>query len=362
MNIIEEILRLPDMTGVIKARKRPVLLYGMGNGAELTDAYLKDHGIIPDGVFASDGFVRGQSFMGRSVLSVTEAEREYGDFTAVLSFALEGEKRSVAYGFAENHFLVCPSLCPFGGAYDADFVKKNADALAGLHERLADDASKNALGQLLRFAVTGDPEYTAALPFSAPQGYISHSMTHIDIGAYDGTTALEYLRMNKSCREVVAFEPDPIAFGKLTQSTAGQRVRCVNAAVTDRSGTAGFSAKGSRASSLGGGTDVKTVSLDGFFGCKSLSSPHEDIGSIRIDGEGSEDAIFRGAANLIYTSRPSVCTAVYHRADDILTLPRHLEYQLGSCDFFLEVKPYIPAFDVFLYAIPKNPSFHREFI
>ena len=38
MNIIEEILRLPDMTGVIKERKRPVLLYGMGNGAELTAA------------------------------------------------------------------------------------------------------------------------------------------------------------------------------------------------------------------------------------------------------------------------------------------------------------------------------------
>ena len=46
MNIIEEILRLPDMTGVIKARKRPVLLYGMGNGAELTDAYLRSRGII----------------------------------------------------------------------------------------------------------------------------------------------------------------------------------------------------------------------------------------------------------------------------------------------------------------------------
>lgn len=362
MNIIEEILRLPDMTGVIKARKRPVLLYGMGNGAELTDAYLKDRGIIPDGVFASDGFVRGQSFMGRRVLSVTEAEREYGDFTAVLSFALEGEKRSVACNFAKNHFLVCPSLCPFGGAWDADFVKKNASALAALHDRLAGDASKNALIRLLRFAVTGDPEYTAALPFSVPQGYISHDMTHIDIGAYDGTTALEYLQMNKSCREVVAFEPDPTTFGRLTQSTAGQRVRCVNAAVTDRDGTAGFSAKGSRASSLGGGTDVKTVSLDGFFGCKSLSSPHEEIGSIRIDGEGSEDAILCGAANLIYTSRPSVCAAVYHRADDILTLPQLLGYQLGDCDFFLEVKPYIPAFDVFLYAVPKNPFFHREFI
>ena len=138
MNIIEEILRLPDMTGVIKARKRPVLLYGMGNGAELTDAYLRSRGIIPDGVFASDGFVRGQSFMGKRVLSVAEAEHLYGDFTAVLSFALEGEKRSAAYDFAENHFLVCPSLCPFGGAYDADFVKKNASALAGLHDRLAD--------------------------------------------------------------------------------------------------------------------------------------------------------------------------------------------------------------------------------
>ncbi len=350
---LNDILSLPSLTDSIKAQKKPVLLYGMGNGAELTMKYLAEHGIAYDGVFASDGFVRGQTFLGQKVLSVSEAEEKYGDFTAILSFALEGEKRKLAYDFAKKHTLFCPSVCPFGGVYDKSFFFENKDAFEALYLSLADSASKKALKQLIAFGVTGRLEYTHSLEFYPPEEYINHSLSHIDIGAYDGTTALEYLGMNKDCENVFAFEPDPIAFSRLEKNTKNSPVTAINSAVTDKNATAGFSSKGSRASSLGEGITVKTVSLDGFFDVKSINAKKQ-IGSIRIDGEGAENKILSGASNLLYSSRPAVCIAVYHNARDIIDIAKRLDYLLCGCELYLEVKPYIPAFDVFLYAIPRK--------
>ncbi len=351
---IDKILSLTPMISKIKALSAPVLLYGMGKGAELTHAYLKSHGITPEGVFASDGFVRGQEFMGQKVMSVCEAEQKYGSFTAVLSFALEGDKMSTAFEFAKSHRLFCPSICPFSGVFDYEYVKSNADSLSWLYSRLSDDASKAALHDLLCFFVSGSIEYALPKSFTPPEEYLSHPFAHIDIGAYNGETALEYLKANKDCKNVYAFEPDPTTFAKLVQNTKNFSVTPVNAAVCDRDGSAVFSAKASRASSLlwhDGDQNVQTVSLDGYFNCNSIKAD-KSVGSIRIDGEGVEDLILNGAATLLYTSRPVTCCAVYHRASDLTSIPKRLTYLLSGCRFYLEVKPYLPAFDIFIYAVP----------
>ena len=73
----------------LAAEPRPVFLYGMGDGAEKIGAYLRSNGIIPAGVVASDGFVRGQSFGGFRVKSISEAESEYGRLCLALCFGLE---------------------------------------------------------------------------------------------------------------------------------------------------------------------------------------------------------------------------------------------------------------------------------
>ena len=43
---------------------RPILLYGMGNGADKIIAVCEAYGIPVADFFASDGFVRGHSFHG----------------------------------------------------------------------------------------------------------------------------------------------------------------------------------------------------------------------------------------------------------------------------------------------------------
>ena len=42
----------------LKTVKKPIVLYGMGNGADKIIKVLDEYGINFQGVFASDGFVR----------------------------------------------------------------------------------------------------------------------------------------------------------------------------------------------------------------------------------------------------------------------------------------------------------------
>ena len=84
---------------------RPVVMYGMGNGADKILAVCEGYGIEISDFFASDGFVRGHAFHGKEVLSYSamrEKYRERGlDPIVLLSFAssrpevLDTDRKSV---------------------------------------------------------------------------------------------------------------------------------------------------------------------------------------------------------------------------------------------------------------------------
>ena len=71
----------------LKGSSEPVVLYGMGDGADKVLAAVEKYGITASGVMASDGFVRGQQFHGFTVKRLSDFEKEYGDFTIALCFA-----------------------------------------------------------------------------------------------------------------------------------------------------------------------------------------------------------------------------------------------------------------------------------
>ena len=71
----------------LKDSKKPIVLYGMGLGAEKIMAELEQRGLKADEVFASDEFVRGHSFKGYKVLKYSEVCEKYDNFNVVLCFA-----------------------------------------------------------------------------------------------------------------------------------------------------------------------------------------------------------------------------------------------------------------------------------
>ena len=59
-----------------QSTKKPVLIYGTGNGADKIIDELEKLGVTLTGVFASDGFVRSRTFRGFPVISYSEAKEK----------------------------------------------------------------------------------------------------------------------------------------------------------------------------------------------------------------------------------------------------------------------------------------------
>ena len=74
------------MWNKLKSTEKPIVLYGMGNGADRVLDELALRGINAAGVFASDGFVRGHSFRGFPVTNYAAAKERFGDMVVLVCF------------------------------------------------------------------------------------------------------------------------------------------------------------------------------------------------------------------------------------------------------------------------------------
>ena len=78
---------MTDLWSTLKEQKEPILMYGMGNGGDKLLAVCRQKGIEISGVFASDGFARGNLFHGMRVLTYGQAKEQFSSFTVLVAFA-----------------------------------------------------------------------------------------------------------------------------------------------------------------------------------------------------------------------------------------------------------------------------------
>ncbi|MCM1579091.1 MAG: FkbM family methyltransferase, partial [Ruminococcus sp.] len=145
----------------LAAQKRPIFIYGMGNGADKILSVMEQYGIYPAGFFASDEFVRGHSFHGHKVHRLREIEAEYEDFVIVLAFGagyepLYGRIREIS----RRHTLIAPDVPVAGeGLFTYEYAKENGESLRAVYGLLADDISRQVYANVLNFKISGKPEY-----------------------------------------------------------------------------------------------------------------------------------------------------------------------------------------------------------
>ena len=356
--MIKELLEgLVPLISSLAGEQRPVFLYGMGDGAEKIHDYLLQNGIAVKGVVASDGFVRGQSFLGFDVMRISEAEAAYGKLCLVLCFGLEDDRFDVLGPVIKRgHRVVSPNLPVFGsGLCDHKYITENIDSFERIYSMLDDGISKKVFSALIKYNVTGDIGFLEVEGAATPVAeFYTRGGRHLDIGAYDGDTVKEFIEYsNGNYGEIMAFEPDKKTFKKLVKNTAElKNVTAVNALVGDKTGKCAFSSGGGRASHGGEGEDIiDCTAIDDFCGFKYIDSEAPFVGSIKIDAEGMDEAVICGAANALYKCKSNVCAAVYHRFDDIIKIPLLLRSFDYKYKFKLRKKPCLPAWDVFIYAL-----------
>lgn len=337
----------------LKAADKPIVLYGMGNGADMIIEVLEGLGLTFSDVFASDGFVRGHFFHGKKVLTFAEVKEKYNDFIILMTFAVhDRETLDKVRAMSEEYELYSPTVPIAGkGLFTLDYVKENDELFDKAYSLLADERSKKDFISVLKFKVSGDVKYLFECEYEKDLLYkdiihLTQNETIVDLGAYDGDTIREFLSFTKGIyRKIIAFEPDSKNFRKLTAKTDGMdNIELYNLGAWDKKETLYFQKKKGRNSHQANeGIPVEFDSVDNIV--------NEKITFLKMDIEGAELKALDGAKNTIRDCRPKLYVCAYHRNEDFFALPLKIKELCEDYRIYFRHHPYIPAWESNFYAV-----------
>ena len=353
----------PCLWEKLKTEERHIFLYGTGNGADKILDVCFEYGIKIQGVFASSGFIRNRTFRDMPVKSIEMIRDEYGDDIVVL-LAFGTTLDSVISNIndiAKRHTLYIPEVPLYeSNLFDREFYLENLEKIEKSEQLFYDDESKNVYKDLIEFRLSGDPRYLSRVmtPAEMYSSLIDASSINkvIDCGAFKGDSATDIYNA-LSPEEIIAFEPDPKTFMKLSDFATGFegcKITPMNYATGAAYGEIEFNSSGSRGSGAEGGnkrgktTNVQTRALDSF--------DFEDIDLIKYDVEGNELDAINGSLQLISKYSPALSISVYHRSEDIFEIPLLINKLCPNHRLYMRRVPCIPAWDISLVAVPETKT------
>lgn len=348
----------------LQDEKRPIVLYGTGNGADKILDACADYGINVSGVFASDGFVRDRIFRDMKVLSYAETVACLGADIVILP-AFGTTLPEVMEKFREldrNHDVIIPEVPLYGGGiFDARYLEDNYKRLEWVYGHLSDDHSRELFKNTVLFRMTGKLSYLGLC--EAPRDTLASIegmdgvRVALDGGAFKGDSASDMIASLPSLERIIACEPDPNTFKKLSAFAESDATRgmlepvCV--ALSDHRGVSECVSSGSRGSGISGRNrrakinEVKLDTVDNILGEGSVDY-------IKLDVEGEEASAIRGMKRTLLREHPIVSVSLYHKTGDIMDLPEMLYSVLGECKTYLRRPECIPMWDLNMYLVPLS--------
>ena len=238
-----EKIREKNIWDTLSETDLPIVLYGMGDGADMVISALEERNIKFADIFASDAFVRGQSFHGKKVKTYKETEETYEDFFIVMCFAVRDDKTiELVKKMAAKHPLVSPNVPIVNdGLFTREYIEKHDKEFDFAFSLLADEESRKNYLDILNFKVSGKIEYLFSAEKEKSFVYknilgANGESVFIDLGAYDGDTVKEFCESTSGeYKKIYAFEADEKNFKKLQKNTAEfQNIELYNYAAWDK--------------------------------------------------------------------------------------------------------------------------------
>lgn len=148
----------------------------------------------------------------------------------------------------------------------------------------------------------------------------------VDCGCYDGGSAFRFAGWcgRLGYRRIWSFEPDKNSYD-ICKKTLSVLDRCdvYPYGVSEHEGKVSFCGEGKEDSRIVIGgisehvTEIQTIALDEFL-------KDEAVSFIKMDIEGAEYDALKGAARIISEQKPRLAISVYHKNEDIFSIPRLL--------------------------------------
>lgn len=352
--MIDSVLSRKSVWEKLAESEKPIVIYGMGNGADRVIDELERLGIGVAGVFASDEFVRGQSFRGHKVKTLLQLENELSEFNVAVAFATcidEVIDRILAISKRHGTLVPCVPVCG-SEIFSRAFVSENSQQLEAAYSLLCDEKSRRVFEGCVSFMFGGELPDLLDITTDKDEMLnglfeLSENEDYLDLGAYRGDTVDEFLACVKGkYSSITAVEPDRKSFAKLekhlekiTNSTA------IRMGISDKCSTALFNSAAGRQSSYSErGELIETVSVDALCAGRRVTYLKADI-------EGAERQMLEGARQTLSEQKPKLSIAAYHRSEDIFRLPLLIHEINPQYRIFIRRHKYIPCWDMNYYCL-----------
>jgi FkbM family methyltransferase len=344
----------------------PLVLFGAGRLGLIALKGLRGIGIEPAAWADNNPRLQGTVVEGLPVYSAAEASAKFGGATFVVTIytgagvrrqLTEMGLRAVActHVFRQYPDTFLPHAC-------LDLPSKLLPERRNILQAAkiwADDESRTEYLAQIRYRALLDeavpPAHPGSMYFPEDLLKLTADEVFVDCGAFDGDTLRAFLDRSARCfGRIVALEPDPSNFQRLETFVSGlpeglrDKIRLVQAAVGSRRETVRFEAIGAAGSQV---TSAGTYEVR----CLPLDEVLADCGAslIKMDIEGSELQALQGAQNTIRKHLPALSICLYHRQEDLWTIPLFIASLSDKYRLFLR-RHSDDCWEQICYAIPAE--------
>jgi FkbM family methyltransferase len=158
--------------------------------------------------------------------------------------------------------------------------------------------------------------------FNLPALTHDENEVFVDCGVWDGASSAEFLKWSKGrYKHILAFEPDKRQHALINvKMRNAHNFDLIDCALSNVNETTHYYKNIPSSFSIAGGKgesakeQVRCVKFDDFL-------TNEKVTFIKMDIEGAEYAALSGMQNTIRTHKPKLAICVYHRPEDIITIP-----------------------------------------
>lgn len=340
----------------LKTTTKPIVLYGMGNGADKIINWCEANNVKVAGIFATDEFVRYQEFRGLIVSKYSDIIDKFGE-NILIVIAFASERPEVLARFKElaaKHETLAPHLPLFEETdlVSQAWLERYSAQLEQVYNSLADEQSRKTFAAILNYKYSGKISYLFACETQRQEDLNNifswhEDESYLDLGAYNGDTVQEFLQMVAKPKTIIAVEPDRRNFRKLSAFASAledeQNITCEchECGVWHETGELSFSDSGGRQSSFCSIAKkvVPVADIDSFAKGRAISY-------IKMDVEGVEKAALTGGRQTIQENKPKMFIAAYHYDNDIWEIPLLLKGMVPEYKLYLRKHPYVPCWEI----------------
>ncbi|MBR5091151.1 MAG: FkbM family methyltransferase [Ruminiclostridium sp.] len=357
--------RVLGMLERLSACRHPIGLIGGGTYARTLCEALPRFGITPSFIVLDEKYMNksGMTICSLPVISPGECASRCPDAHLIIAYNYRHENELTVIKKEMLKFTPDTYIYALGTVFlneldwmPYEYILGNITGFEETYDMLEDALSQRIMAEFLNARISGDAGMMHVFDGDSDNDYDPDLLfgndrkgVIVECGAFDGKSALQTDEYFSGSRKIYALEPVGAAFEKMCRSVSGHKsIIPIKKGTGDKECAAYISGSDGTAavSENGSGERIEITTIDALLG-------DETAAVITMDIEGSEVSALKGAKNVIIRDHPALAVRIYHKCDDLLTIPKLIEsLSGGGYKYYLRINnPNIGTYDVTLYAV-----------